>query len=276
MTTKIYDNEKVIFGRGHAGLSYTDQQRGFLLFFKKELEQLEHKTEGLLKVLDIGCGAGAKTKALKAMFPSFKFQGCDISRQAIKEAKMAPSGVDFFVADTQKLPIKSRQFDVVIMHSVLDHTRKPEKAVKEAYRVLKKKGVFLANHPLEAETSTIHGQLTRFKSFRKHRENRCGHIHAFSKSSLLGLIRKAGFKIEKVSYDWFYFTQAVDVIYYPLLALTGKGPEFTLKQYSQGKTLGAKAAKYLRTVFTILENIESTLTRKFPVGFFVYIRAKKS
>lgn len=272
---KKYDNEKVIFDKREACLSLSSPNRGFLLFFMSGLKNL-YGSQRKLKVLDVGCGVGAKTRALKKFFPNFDFQGCDISRNAIRMAKRNSNGVKFFVGDALKLPVKSSQFDVVIMNSVLDHTLNPSKAVSEIYRVLKKGGTYLVTGPLEAEPSTLHGQLTRFKRFRNLRKQRCGHNFAFNRKSFLELVKRPGFKIESLTLDWFYFSQLVDIFYYPFLQFMGKDPEFTLEQFSfKDNSFNSRAVRYLRTFFTILENIESTLTLSIPLGFFAYVKAKK-
>lgn len=272
---KKYDNEKVIFDKREASLSLSNPNRGFLLFFVKELKKLSG-SQRKLKILDVGCGAGAKTKALKRIFTNFEFSGCDISRNAIQIANKNPKDIKFLVGDATELPVKSNQFDVVIMNSVLDHTLNPAKAVSEVYRVLKRGGIYLVTGPLEAESLTIHGQLTRFRRFRSHRKERCGHNFAYSKKSFLELVRKPGFKIESLALDWFYFAQLVDIFYYPILQLMGKSPEFTLEQLSfKDNSFNSRAIRILRTFFTILQNIESALTSFMPIGFFAYIKARK-
>ena len=142
---------------------------------------------------------------------------------------------------------------------------------------MKKDGTYLVTSPLEADLTTIHGWLTRYvKPFRNHRKARCGHIHAFSKKTLLKLIKKAGFKVERVNLDWFYFTQLVDVIYYPLLAMTRKGPEHTINHYIRtSRSPSVIILKYIRAGFNLIKNVESTLTDGLSVGFFAYIRARK-
>jgi len=275
MSLKKYDTEKVIFNEGKATMSYFDSDRGFLLFFKQELDELS-KNKISPKILDIGCGAGAKTKALKKIFLAFHFEGCDISKQAVKKAKIKPQGVKFFTADAQRLPLKSGQYDVVIMNSVLDHTKRPHLCLKECHRVLKKGGLFLFTDPIEADLTTIHGQLYRFEFFREMRKDYCGHYHAFNKKYLEKLFKKAGFKIEKQVFDWFFFAQVVDVFYYPILGLFGKGPEFNIRSYVfKNNSFSAKVLRIIRDVVTFILNTESRLTRAIPLGFFTYVKARK-
>jgi len=79
--------------------------------------------------------------------------GCDISPQFIsqnkkKAKKLGLSGkTDFKVADIQKLPYKDSCFDFVVCSEVLEHIEKPEEAVNEFYRVLKKGGVLVLTTP---------------------------------------------------------------------------------------------------------------------------------
>jgi len=269
-----FENEKIIFGYGEATTKLADDHRGAILFYSKELKKLNSDNKKL-KILDIGSGAGNKTKALKKMFPKWQFWGCDLNTNAIREAKLKPESVSFFVANAEHLPLASDKFDVVVMHSVLDHTAHPDRAAKEAWRVLKKGGAFLLMDPLEAEPATLHGQLTRFKSFRQHRKKRLGHNFAFSKKSLTQLLNKAGFRVERVVLDWFYFAQLVDTVYYPLVALSGQGPEFTLKKYIAEKSTFSDIVSGFKKLITLIINVESDLTFNIPLGFLAYIKAFK-
>lgn len=267
-----YSNEKVIFGTGPANTSLVNEYRRPLLHY---IDQIKKLGNGKLKIIDVGCGSGSIVKALKNYFPIHEFWGCDISQAAIKKARQKSGGVKFFVSDAEKLEVKSASFDVVIMHSVLDHIQRPLAAAKEVHRILKKGGTFLFMDPLEKEPSTIHGQLTRFKWFRNHRRNRCGHIHAFSEKSLTKLVEQSGFQIKNVTRDWLYLAQMVDVFYYPLLSLSGKGPEFTLKRISQGKSYISRAVLILKKMFTAILNMESYFADHIALGFLAYVKAEK-
>ena len=274
MTKREYDNEKVIFSRGVVTASMFDLNRDFLLFFKNGFIKLR---KSKLKVLDVGCGAGALTEALKKVFPGFSFYACDISHEAIVEARKTNPNIRFVVGDATKLPFNSGTFDVVMMNSVFDHTESPRKAVSEAYRVLKKGGTFLVTDPVEREITNLHGLLTKYvKGYRKHRKDRLGHNYAFTKKSLSNLLENGGFRIESIVFDWKYFAQIVDVFYYPLLQILGQSQEFNFGNIARGKpSLKQKLAKYTRMGLYFLQNLESILTKSFPFGFFAYIEAYK-
>jgi ubiquinone/menaquinone biosynthesis C-methylase UbiE len=274
MTKREYDNEKVIFSRGVVTTSMFDLNRNFLLFFKNGFIKLG---KSKLKVLDVGCSAGALTEALKKMFPDFSFYACDVSHRAILEARKTNSDIRFVVGDATKLPFTSGTFDVVMMNSVLDHTENPKKAVSEAYRVLKKRGTFLVTDPVEREITNLHGLLTKnVKGYRKHRKDRLGHNYAFTKKSLSNLLESGGFRIESMVFDWKYFAQVVDILYYPILQFLGQGQEFNFGNIARRKpSLKQKLAKYTRMGLYFLQNLESELTKKFPYGFFAYIEAYK-
>jgi len=55
--------------------------------------------------------------------------------------------IAFIVADAESIPFTNNIFDYVICSEVLEHLLEPEQAIKEAYRILKKGGVFLITTP---------------------------------------------------------------------------------------------------------------------------------
>lgn len=270
---KKFDYEQTIFAAHKSHASFLDSSWTFFQFYKKELRQFPHKK---LKVLDIGCGAGGLVKGLKEIFPYFSYDACDITKKGIREAKKNAEGIHFFVGDAEKLPVKNNTYDIVIMNSILDHLEHPEKAVGEVYRVLKKGGTYLATTPVEKDLLNIHGFFSLFPSFRRHRLKYLGHIHAFNRYSIQALIKKPGFKVASVVLDWFYFSQLVDILYYPFIALVRKGPSFSLQNFGSKNTSPMqKAVKKIRTSFIFLENLESFLTLNIPIGFFSYVKAIK-
>lgn len=276
----LYNNEKVIFASGDANLSlinsYGDILKQFIDEIIKEKNKIPKTNGNKIKLVDIGCGAGAMTKAIKKIFPAFKVYGCDISNTAIKIAKKDPFGVEFSVNDAISTSFKNEEFDIVLIQSVLDHSSSPHKMLREVNRILRKGGRLIISGPLENEPITIHGFLSHFKFFRNHRKERCGHNFAFSKKSFLKLIKKNGFNIELVNTTWFIFAQIIDIIYYPILEYFGNKPEETINKYiSDNINFTSKLLKYLRSIITLITKFESALIKPFNIGFYVFVSAEK-
>lgn len=275
---EFYDNETVIFGHGVATTSWFDPQRDFMLFFEKEIREYV-KTDNRrknCKLLDAGCGAGAKTVALAMKFPDFSVTGCDISKKAIGEASSKNNKIKFMRGDLTRLPFKNGEFDLVVMNSVLDHTNNPQKAIAEVGRVLKKGGMYLVTGPLEADMQTLHGYFTKYiKSFRGFRKRRLGHNFAFSHESFLQLLAPR-FNILKIQSGWFFLAQAIDIFYYPLLAKLGKSPDENIDNLiAYKKNVFSKIMKLARSVVTLLLNLESYVCRNLYRGWFIYVKAYK-
>ncbi len=100
-------------------------------------------------VLDIGCGAGVDAfVAARMVGPQGRVVGIDLTEEMISTAKanlalQNLANVSFQVADAESLPFPDQDFDVVISNGVLNLTLNKEKALTEAYRVLKPGGRFM-------------------------------------------------------------------------------------------------------------------------------------
>lgn len=91
-----------------------------------------HKIKSWIKesnVLDVGAGDGliAHTVGMK---------GIDNNPIGVKLAQ--EKGIDVILGSAYELPFKDEEFDAVFMGDTLEHLEFPEKALKEARRVLKK------------------------------------------------------------------------------------------------------------------------------------------
>ncbi|MCL5009025.1 MAG: class I SAM-dependent methyltransferase [Patescibacteria group bacterium] len=91
------------------------------------------------KVLDVGCGAGLKTKYL--LEQGFDVFGIDFSEEMIKLAKEHCPGAHFFVEDINQ-PLGLGMFDGIFAQAVLLHIPKAEvmKVLKNLYEHLNKPG----------------------------------------------------------------------------------------------------------------------------------------
>lgn len=87
-------------------------------------------------VLDIGCGTGIVSEALKIKF-SLKITGCDIDNNSLVQ-------IPFRKIASDTLPFKTKSFDLTLLNDILHHMPKEKQAhmILEAIRISKKVLIF--------------------------------------------------------------------------------------------------------------------------------------
>lgn len=108
---------------------------------RKVIEGLELKNGD--KVLEVGCGNGYYLSLLNRVGLKLDLVGVDIDQPALIDAVrfIGDKSVKVVLADAAKLPFKSSSFDKIVMSEVIEHVDEEKPVLKEAYRVLKKRGV---------------------------------------------------------------------------------------------------------------------------------------
>jgi len=91
-------------------------------------------------VLDIACGSGDICKLLLQKTNSIV--GCDISEEMLGIARKKVGGVEFQVQDASNLEFKNEEFDLITCVFGIRNFEQVEKSIDEAFRVLKKNGMF--------------------------------------------------------------------------------------------------------------------------------------
>jgi SAM-dependent methyltransferase len=98
---------------------------------------------GNCAVLDVGCGDGALTLAIRRAGAK-SVTGCDIDPRmiahAVARAEQQQAGIRYVVADGACLPFADRSFDLVASVTVLSFLPDAEGAVREMARVLRPGG----------------------------------------------------------------------------------------------------------------------------------------
>lgn len=146
--------------------------------------------------LDIGCGTGAKVKRWVEA-KDLHYTGVDVSATAIKELRdTGLQGIQ--VNDPALLPFPDSSFDVAICLEVLEHLFDPVGALKEAFRVIRPGGHFVATVPNSAHLR-IRLQLLRGvwnpngDDLSIDQPWRDPHIRFFTRTTLAAVIQRADF-----------------------------------------------------------------------------------
>ena len=161
----------------------------------KNTDNLHQAKEGkkfisLLKknslILDLGCGPGRDAKIFAGR--GFKVIGVDLSESMIKAAKERVKNAEFRVMDMLKLDFKDNYFDGIWASASFVHIPKRgiPKALKEARRVLKEKGIFYLSvkegKGEVLEPDRRYGGVEKFWSF-------------FKQEEIKEMLKKTGFDI---------------------------------------------------------------------------------
>jgi len=110
-------------------------------------------------ILDIGTADGLMLYNLKNIFPNATCVGIEYARDLMAYSKT--NSIHLIQGDALVLPIKDNAFDVVIATAIIEHVTEPIQLVHEAFRVLRKDGIFIVTtpHPFWEGIATNIGHL---------------------------------------------------------------------------------------------------------------------
>lgn len=137
-------------------------------------------------ILDIGAADGLMLNNLKEVFPAATCIGIEYANDLIACSKS--KNLCLLRGDALALPMKDNVFDVVIATAIIEHVSDPIQLICEAFRVLRKNGIFIVTtpHPFWERIATHIGHL-------KEEE----HNELITLNKLVSLFDKAGFEIVK-------------------------------------------------------------------------------
>lgn len=156
----------------------------------------EHLPAGGHTLLDLGCAEGATLSVLAGLLPETTFTGVEYATPLLAAAPSLPASVRLLPGDATALPatIEPGYYDVVSALALLEHVPHPERVVKEAVRVLKPNGLFIATSPSPFWDRTA-VRLSLLKGGQ--------HVTDMDKHALTALARNAG--LEVVDFRRFMF-----------------------------------------------------------------------
>lgn len=156
----------------------------------------------VMRILDMGCGTGQLTAALKERFPDAEVWGVDIGGPMVRYAHMRcvdlEIGANFRQALAEETGFEDGYFDIVTSY-ILHHevtAEKTKEIIAEAHRVLRPGGVYF---PIDFETGVGRGRRRnnygKFGSWRDHRWNEEVWRPDYSSVDFNGEMRKVGFDV---------------------------------------------------------------------------------
>jgi SAM-dependent methyltransferase len=119
---------------------YRSRNRVIKKLFKKHLGIDTPKT-----IMEIGCGNGFILKGLME-YKNYTLYGADIYIQGLKNAKERLPNLEFIQLDATNMPFENK-FDAIGAFDVLEHIEDDIVAIKNVYRALKPRGLFLISLP---------------------------------------------------------------------------------------------------------------------------------
>jgi len=235
-----------VWGETEVGLSVFCLQALKLKWCLEDLKEVKGR------VLEIGCGGGAMSRAVARYRPDLRVTGGDIDQAALAAAKSHGGPVDYRMADAAKLPFKDGEFSAVIGFDVLEHLADADLAIREVGRVLEKGGQWHFYVPLEKGKTTLYYWLSLLGW--KAKREMIGHIQTFDSAGLKRLFMETGMKTATCRYGGHWLFQIFDCVYFIFWRLLGKRP-----------MTGKRLLSWER-VFSPLFNLESLVLQKVPAG----------
>jgi ubiquinone/menaquinone biosynthesis C-methylase UbiE len=192
------------------------------------------------RVLEVGCGTGVLTRVLACRPEIGTVVGVDVAPSLLSRAcDMAADlpNVTFQEADAMALPFEDETFDVVVFDSTLTHVPGPERALAEAFRVLRPSGYLAAFDGDYATTTVASGDHDPLQACVNAMMSNSVHDRWLGRR-LPALVRGCGFEIEGSRSHGFVETTEAEY----MLTIIDRGVEIL---HSSGQ-LGDDAAAALK------------------------------
>jgi len=164
-----------------------------------------HGHARVLTVLDAGCGDGINLVGLRGAAAHqdllINLFGLDYNPLRLARARRAAPQVRLQQGSLYSLPFAGDRFDVVLCNHVIEHVPDATRALAELSRVLRPGGLLILGVPNEG---CLMGRArNRFVQPRIGRTT--DHVHFFTAPSLTDALRGAGFCVQRLERETFFF-----------------------------------------------------------------------
>lgn len=194
-----------------------------------------------LKILDVGCGTGNTTLALRRFGIVY---GMDYSFFALKHT--IQRGIDKVVKSSPyNLPFQSKTFDVITIFDALEHIEDDLKVLKELKRILKDDGIIFITVPA-------------FQFLWSEHDVALSHFRRYNFKSLSAVIKQAGLLNVRYSYMISFL--------FPFLALYRIFSKLHKNKMNPKPTL-VRFPNFINNIFQYLLFCESKIIQKTNLPF---------
>ena len=150
------------------------------------------------RILDLGCGVGQLTVAMKERFPDAEVIGLDLAAPMLRYAHMRASELDADVLFTQRLAedtrFPDRHFDIVISYIMFHEVTADasRRIIAEAFRVLRPGGVF---YPMDFNHAGAPSAAQSYSEWKDHHWNNERWRLEHASLDFDGEMRRVGFTV---------------------------------------------------------------------------------
>ena len=140
-------------------------------------------------LLDVGCGTGFLLDLL-AKQQAAHYAGLDLSPEMIRIARQKDiPGAELTEGSADRLPFPDESFDIVTCSQSFHHYPYPEKAMAEAFRVLRKGGLYILS---DTGVGGLGGWIDNHLLFPLSRSGDC---HTTNRKGIARMMEQAGFTV---------------------------------------------------------------------------------
>lgn len=206
------------------------------------LNKILAKNQGKLQIADLGSGSEPKILLGLNYRGLIVYYAVDSDSKRLKRLKEDTKNLSTKLvtvcADLQKLPLKSRRFDIILFFETIEHLKNPDRAMKEIIRIAKLNAIVLLSTPnIDRPDISIKRLFLLLVGIKeKYPEDYFydpEHVKEWERKDFAAFLEKSGLKVKKwvpISYPLEYvgFRSLATIIIYPFLNLLIKiNPNFS-------------------------------------------------
>ncbi|MBW6409249.1 bifunctional glycosyltransferase family 2 protein/class I SAM-dependent methyltransferase [Clostridium weizhouense] len=196
-------------------ISYSNNSRNDLI------EMMDCDARKKIKVLEIGCGAGATLIELKNKFKNVELYGIEINEKAAEIAKGISNTI---VGNIENMEISYEEnfFDYIILGDVVEHLINPWEAMSKLRKYLKLSGKIIASIPnlihISILREIINGKFTYTDQGILDRT----HLRFFTLEEIRKLFTVTGYEVNDIKYNNVYVNEPDHELINELCRLTNE------------------------------------------------------